>query len=565
LSQYTFKFATEDWELDQIHRLNYEAFVEEIPQHAPNPERRLIDQFHDQNTYAIVLSEGQIVAMLALRSQRPFSLDKKLQDVDSYLPPQRSLCEIRLLYVKPEHRNGKVMRALMEMVAEYGLSRGHNMAIISGTIRQQRLYHHFGFEPFGPLVGSGDAIFQPMYLSLEAAHRRTPWVRALREQREQQNGIADGKVDGAVSMHGWPEPVDPPVNYLPGPVNIPEVVRATLSDLPVSHRSDQFMADVQEVKQILCDLTGARRVEFLFGSGTLANEAVAAQVSLFGRPGVVLHNGEFGNRLVDQARRWQLEFEPIQAKWGEPFDYAEIERTLAERPELAWLWCVHSETSTGVLNNLERLAAICKLHEVRLCVDCISSIGAVPLSLEDVFLATGTSGKAFGAFSGVAMVFYNHQVAPAPDRLPRYLDLGYYASTDGVPFTISSNLFYALRAALRYFSFDSRRFDATARIAEELRSGLRKLGLTIVAADEYASPAVTSIALPASVSSVWVGDQLQQLGYLLSYKSQYLIRRNWIQVCLMGECQPEMITSLLRVLALLVSQEQPETIGSRHD
>jgi aspartate aminotransferase-like enzyme len=315
----------------------------------------------------------------------------------------------------------------------------------------------------------------------------------------------------------------------------------------------------------LCDLTGARRVELLFGSGTLANEAVAAQVSLWGRPGVVLDNGEFGNRLVDQAQRWQLDFETIRVDWGEPFDYDEIERTLAGRHELAWLWCVHSETSTGVLNDLNRLAAICKLHDVRLCVDCISSIGAVPLCLKDVFLATGTSGKAFGAFSGVAMVFYNHQVAPALDRLPRYLDLGYYASTDGVPFTISSNLFYALRAALRYFSFDDRRFDETARLAEELRSGLCNLGLAIVAAAEYASPAVTSIALPASVSSVWVGDQLQRLGYLLSYKSQYLVRRNWIQVCLMGECQPEKITSLLSVLALLVQQGQPETIGVHHD
>ncbi|GIV77575.1 MAG: hypothetical protein KatS3mg050_1969 [Litorilinea sp.] len=52
---YTFRYATEDWEFEQIHRLNYRAFVEEIPQHAPNPERRLVDQFHHENTYAIGL------------------------------------------------------------------------------------------------------------------------------------------------------------------------------------------------------------------------------------------------------------------------------------------------------------------------------------------------------------------------------------------------------------------------------------------------------------------------------------------------------------------------------
>jgi GNAT superfamily N-acetyltransferase len=189
LSNYTFKFATEDWEIEQIHKLNYQAFVEEIPQHPPNPERRLIDQFHAQNTYAIGLDGQAVVAMLALRSQRPFSLDKKLANLDQYLPPERSLCEIRLLYIAPSHRNGKVMRGLMELVAQYGLSREHTIAVISGTTRQQRLYKHLGFVPFGPLVGNGEAIFQPMYLTLEAAHRQTPWVRALQEQRNQNNGL----------------------------------------------------------------------------------------------------------------------------------------------------------------------------------------------------------------------------------------------------------------------------------------------------------------------------------------------------------------------------------------
>ncbi len=185
---YLFKFANQDNEIEQIHRLNYAAFVEEIPQHAPNPERRLVDQFHHENTYAIATkdnatmdsatAEDEVVAMLALRSNRPFSLDRKLADLDTFLPPHRSLCEIRLLYVQPNHRNGKIMRGLMELIAQYAMERGHDMALISGTTRQQRFYKHLGFAPFGPLVGSGDAFFQPMYLTVEAAMRQTPWVQA---------------------------------------------------------------------------------------------------------------------------------------------------------------------------------------------------------------------------------------------------------------------------------------------------------------------------------------------------------------------------------------------------
>src|SRR5687767_6397184 len=92
-----YKVASEPAEFEQIHRLNYQTFVEEIPQHPPNPERCLVDRFHPENTYLIVLAGEALVGMLAMRDQRPFSLDAKLPVLDSYLPPHRSVCELRLL------------------------------------------------------------------------------------------------------------------------------------------------------------------------------------------------------------------------------------------------------------------------------------------------------------------------------------------------------------------------------------------------------------------------------------------------------------------------------------
>ncbi|HXD01650.1 MAG TPA: GNAT family N-acyltransferase, partial [Verrucomicrobiae bacterium] len=70
-----FKTASEDWEFDLIHQLNYKTFVEEIPQHSPSPTRRRVDPFHAENTYLICLSGRRLAGMLALRGKRPFSLD----------------------------------------------------------------------------------------------------------------------------------------------------------------------------------------------------------------------------------------------------------------------------------------------------------------------------------------------------------------------------------------------------------------------------------------------------------------------------------------------------------
>lgn len=557
---YVFKFADNDVELEQIHRLNYAAFVEEIPQHAPNPERRLVDQFHHENTYAIALVRDdtrdgapsdageavadEVVAMLALRSKRPFSLDRKLDDLDSHLPPNRSCFEIRLLYIKPEHRNGKILKGQMELIAQYAIEHGHDMGLISGTTRQQRLYKHLGFVPFGPLVGTGDALFQPMYLTIEAAMRHSPWVQALHDSPS-SNGPSNGN---------WTLPIyDPPVNYLPGPVNIPAAVMAVMAQPMISHRSKQFLDDVAKLQARLCALVGAKYVEFLFGSGTLGNEAVAGQLALLGQPGLILVNGEFGHRLQEDARRWQLVFDTFAVAWGECFDLGEVEAYLVANPHIRWLWATHSETSTGILNDLAGLSSLCERLGVKLCIDCISSLGVVEIDLSRVYLATATSGKALGAVTGLAIVFYNAAIEAAPERLPSYLDLGSYRRASGVPFTVNTNLVYALSLAMDLLQ------GQIARVAMDgaaLRNELRKLGVTLLASDEVASPAVTTIALPSTISSVAVGDQLAAHGFLLSYQSRYLVARNWIQVCLMGEYRTDALADLVRYLAQLIRSEQ---------
>jgi hypothetical protein len=168
-----FKVATTPEEFAQIHALNYRTFVEEIPQHPPNAERRLVDRFHEQNTYLVAMRGGRLVGMMALRGERPFSLDSKLPDLDSYLPPGRSVCEVRLLAVVPGERQGRVFWGLAQLVHEHFIGRGWDLAVSSCTTRQMRLYRHMGFVPFGPLVGTSEVPFQPMYLTVEAFEEQT--------------------------------------------------------------------------------------------------------------------------------------------------------------------------------------------------------------------------------------------------------------------------------------------------------------------------------------------------------------------------------------------------------
>jgi aspartate aminotransferase-like enzyme len=520
-----FKFATEDWEFEQIHRLNYRTFVEEIPQHERSAAGRLVDKFHAENTYLICLCDQKLVGMLAVRGKRPFSLDHKLPDLDSYLPAGRTVCEIRLLAVEKKFRGARVLQGILALLWQHGVEMGYDLAIISGTTRQQKLYQHLGFVPFGPVVGTGDAQFQPMYITLETFE-----VTAREFLRSSP----------ARSFH------PSAVNFLPGPVAVRREVRRAFEQSPESHRADSFKTEFQATKHLLTELVRAQHVELFVGSGTLANDVVGAQLSLLGGPGLVLSNGEFGERLVDHARRWNLSFTAVDAPWGQPLDLELVRRKLATMPVPGWVWYAHCETSTGVLNDLTALKELCAEHGVKLCLDAISSVGVVPVDLTGVYLASCASGKGLRSYPGVSMVFYHHPIIPA-GQLPRYLDLGYYARQDGIPFTFSSNLLHALHAAVQGVHWE-KRFRDLLEISLWLRPRLVEIGFDLVGHDTRTSPAIVTLALPSDLDSVQVGGSLQEAGYLLSYNSDYLRRRNWLQICLMGECAHDKVVALVNAL-----------------
>ncbi len=179
--RFRFKVADRPAEFEAIHRLNYRTFVEEIPQHPPNPERRLVDRFHAQNTYVIALAGEQLAGMIALRTERPFSLDEKLPRLDQHLPPGARVGEVRLLAVEPAWRATAVTAGLLRRFERECRARDLDVLIVSATTRQRRFYRHLGFVPFGPLLGAPAAQFQPMRLeraTFELQMPRARWRRA---------------------------------------------------------------------------------------------------------------------------------------------------------------------------------------------------------------------------------------------------------------------------------------------------------------------------------------------------------------------------------------------------
>jgi aspartate aminotransferase-like enzyme len=518
-----YKVANEPEEFHQIHQMNYQTFVDEIPQHRENEEKILIDRFHNENTYIIAKKGKVLVGMVAVRGNRPFSLDQKLSDVHSFLPVGSIPCEIRLLSVQKDFRSSIVFFKLVEEAVSHCLKNGYNLALISGTVRQLKLYKRIGFEPFGPLVGEDGARFQPMYLTKERFKSSTKaFNRLMIRQSPKRN----------------------PINFLPGPVPVSKTVEEAFSHYAISHRSDRFKNQLKEVKERLLHMTGANHVQVVVGTGTLSNDLAAAQLKRMPGKGLILANGEFGFRLIDHARRMDLAFDVITKEWNGEITIGEVDEYLADHQDTTWVWTVHCETSTGYLFDLKELERVCEGYRVNLCVDACSSAGIVPLDLKGIYLATTVSGKALGSYPGLAIVFHREEAEPDMN-LPRYLDLGMYQQNDSVPYTHSSNLVSALLAAITDIDTQKR-----VTLSKEVKRVLIREGIKFLGNDTY-SPGIITLPLDKYISSKEFGDNLKNSGIFVSYESNYLLERNWVQLALMGEYQT---SEVMKAMDMLVKE-----------
>jgi aspartate aminotransferase-like enzyme len=323
------------------------------------------------------------------------------------------------------------------------------------------------------------------------------------------------------------------LNLMPGPVPLHPEVKQIFFDTFLSHRSKKFTDDMQAFRAELCKYTNAENVGLFTGSGTLANEVVCANIAQISGKGIVLNNGEFGKRLNIQAAQTNLDFIHYKKSLNEEFDYNEIEDIIAKN-NISWLWMAHCETSSGLLNDLERIKELCSKHNVKVCLDCVSSIGNLKPDLSGVYLASGTSGKGFASYAGICMVYYaTEALSKSVQGVPRYFDLKYHHETAGIPWTMCTNLFYALTKAYSRTSTAEHR-DLIKKLSDMLCDELNKQGIPTLWKKEQILPGVITLVLPQHINSYEFGYGLETAGYYLNYGSYYLKETNMVQACLMG-------------------------------
>jgi aspartate aminotransferase-like enzyme len=295
---------------------------------------------------------------------------------------------------------------------------------------------------------------------------------------------------------------------IPGPTPVPEQVLLAMAKHPIGHRSGDFSKIQAEIVENLKWLHQTQNdLLILAASGTGAMEAGIINFLSAGDRVLVGCNGKFGDRWAEVCEAYGLQTEKITAEWGQPLDPEQFREALEgdREKQIKAVIITHSETSTGVINDLETINRHVKAHgEALIIVDTVTSLGAtsVPVDAWGLDVVASGSQKGYMIPPGLGFVTVSAKAWEAykTATLPRYyLDLGKYrksAAKDTTPFTPAINLFFALQAALRMMKAEGLEniFARHHRQLTATRAAISALGLPLFAADHCASPAITAVA-----------------------------------------------------------------------
>ena len=320
----------------------------------------------------------------------------------------------------------------------------------------------------------------------------------------------------------------PPARVLlgPGPSDVdPRVLRAMATPV-IGHLDPEFLRVMDETRELLraAFRTENRLTVAMSGTGSAGMETTLVNFLEPGDKAVVCVNGVFGQRMADIVERTGAEPVVVSAPYGRIIDPADVKKAVVQAGgPVKLVALVHLETSPGVWQPVEDIAALAKEHGALFVLDAVTSLGGVPVEVDRWGVDAAYSGtqKCLSAPPGLSPVTVSdraRQVLRARARKVQswYLDLSmieqYWGDDRAYHHTAPISMIYALREALRIAHEEGweNRFARHRRVGRALQAGLQAMGLELLAQEGFRAPMLTTVGVPEGV------DEAAVRRYLLS-------------------------------------------------
>jgi aspartate aminotransferase-like enzyme len=308
--------------------------------------------------------------------------------------------------------------------------------------------------------------------------------------------------------------------FTPGPTPVPPEVLAALAEPVVHHRERDYREVYERCLARLRDIYRTEHDVIMFTtSGTGAFESAVANLTSPGDRQLVLSAGNFGERWAGMVKAFGAELVHVRLDWGETPEPDDLRSALADAGDVGVVYLTHSETSTGVVCDVQALAAVAQDAGALVVVDAVSSLGAVPLETDawGIDVVVSGSQKALMCPPGVAFASVSPAALDAAARAssPRYvLDWERTRKAQAkldAPFTPAVSIVRALDVALGLLLDEGLEaaFERHARLGRACREGAKAMGLELFSPDEERSAVVTAIRAPDGVDATDIVSALR--------------------------------------------------------
>lgn len=340
----------------------------------------------------------------------------------------------------------------------------------------------------------------------------------------------------------------------PGPANTSLRIKMAQVVEDICPRETEFGKVMEEVSKGLIEFISGGinpRAVLFGGSGTLAVEAcINSVVGKNERLGIVV-NGAYGARIADMAHYAEIDSVVFKSDFLSPIDFESL-RIFLEQEKPNYLAIIHSETTSGLLNDLEAVSNICKPLGIKIIADCMSSYACYNISLDVVDYIIASSNKNIQGMAGISFVIASEEnILLARHARSLYLDLKaqyeYFLQNYQMRFTPPVQTLYALLEAIRELREEGleNRYLRYQKSNITLRNGLEKLGLDIYPKLSY-GVIITAITLPDSLDFAKLHSYCKSNGYTI-YPGK-IAGLNMFRISNIGNIESSDIKGFLSVL-----------------
>jgi len=315
---------------------------------------------------------------------------------------------------------------------------------------------------------------------------------------------------------------------IPGPTPVPKEVLQALAQPLINHRGPEFAAILRHVTtRLQYFFQTASPVLTYAASGTGGQECAIANLFSPGEHIVAITIGSFGNRFAKIATAYGLQITRIELPWGQAADAKVVEARLKECAPFRGVLITHNETSTGVTNDVQTLAALIRgiNPEALITVDAVSSLGCMPLEMDawDLDVVFTGSQKGWMSPPGLMMIAASPRAweANKTAKLPRfYFDWVPARKKLEVwqqPATPPVSVFYALDMGMEMMLAEGREaiFERHRGAGNYIRQRAKVMGLHLLADPAYASNTVSALMNPEGIDGKALVKKLREQDHIV--------------------------------------------------